>query len=210
MDLPSIRPLLTDLHPADVVALEENCGPLARFWLPAKFEGSSLSVLKLFNPDRGTADTLVQSLRTFAEIDARREEVDAETSDSFDVADADRLRTWMAGAGNLRSIGDALCTNLGRWLPLFRSPEGNGSRAPICLSVLSRSKRDCPRSTPPNTSPGFLKSLFRFDRTNCASLTLSPRGPQPRQRIGAHQSHALDTEAKSAKSDGCKGNCFRR
>ena len=43
MDFPSIRPLLTDLHPADVVTLEENCGPLARFWLPAKFEGSALS-----------------------------------------------------------------------------------------------------------------------------------------------------------------------
>ena len=76
IELPAIRPLLADLHPADVVTLEENCGPLARFWLPAKFEGSPLSVLKLFNPDRGTADTLVESLRTFAEIDAWREEVD--------------------------------------------------------------------------------------------------------------------------------------
>jgi hypothetical protein len=48
MDLPSIRPLLTDLHPADVVTLEENC--VARFWLPAKFEGSALSVVNPAKP----------------------------------------------------------------------------------------------------------------------------------------------------------------
>ena len=138
IDLPSIRPLLTDLHPADVVTLEETCGPLARFWLPANFEGSALSVLKLFNPDRGTADTLTESLHAFAEVDARREEVDAETSDSLDVADAEGLRTWMEGAGNLRSIGDTLCSNLGRWLPLFRCPEGNGSRGTNMLSGLTQ------------------------------------------------------------------------
>src|SRR5260370_42246421 len=83
IDLPSIRPLLADLHPGDVVTLEENCGPLARFWLPAKFEGSPLSVLKLFNPDRGTADAFVEFLRTFSDIDTRRAKVDAEASDSL-------------------------------------------------------------------------------------------------------------------------------
>jgi primosomal replication protein N'' len=136
IDLPSIRPLLTDLHPADVVTLEENCGPLARFWLSAKFEGSPLSVLKLFNPDRGNADILMGSLRAFAEIDARREEVDAQASDSLDVADPQGLRTWLASAGDLRSIGDSLCSNLGRWLPLFRSLEGDGSRGTNMLAGL--------------------------------------------------------------------------
>src|SRR5882757_7651285 len=160
IDLPSIRPLLTELHPADVVTLEENCGPLARFWLPAKFEGSALSVLKLFNPDRGTADTLLASLRTFAEIDARREEVDAETSDSLDVADAERLRTWMAGAGNLRSIGDTLCTNLGRWLPLFRSPEGNGSRGTNMLGGLIQVEAGLSALNASHHQPGISEKLI--------------------------------------------------
>jgi len=160
IDLPSIRPLLTDLHPADVVTLEENCGPLARFWLPAKFEGSALSVLKLFNPDRGTADTLVESLRTFAEIDARREEVDAVTSDSLDVADAERLRTWMAGAGNLRSIGDALCSNLGRWLPLFRSPEGDGSRGTNMLAGLIQVEAGLSALNASHHQPGISEKLI--------------------------------------------------
>lgn len=160
IDLPSIRPLLTELHPADVVTLEENCGPLARFWLPAKFEGSALSVLKLFNPDRGTADTLVESLRTFAEIDARREAVDTETSDSLDVADPEGLRTWMAGAGNLRSIGDALCTNLGRWLPLFRSPEGNGFRGTNMLIGLIQVEAGLSALNASHHQPGISEKLI--------------------------------------------------
>ena len=182
IDLPSIRPLLTDLHPADVVTLEENCGPLARFWLPAKFEGSALSVLKLFNPDRGTADTLVESLRTFAEIDARREEVDAETSNSLDVADAERLRTWMAGAGNLRSIGDALCTNLGRWLPLFRSPEGNGSRGTNMLAGLIQVEAGLSALNASHHQPGISEKLIssRSDELRklgaLAKAVLSPVG----------------------------------
>ena len=160
IDLSSIRPLLTDLHPADVVTLEENCGPLARFWLPAKFESSPLSVHKLFNPDRGTADTLIESLRIFAEIDAWREQVDAQTSDSLDIADAERLRTWMAGAGNLRSIGDALCANLGRWLPLFRSPEGNDSRGTSMLAGLIQVEAGLSALDASHHQPGISEKLI--------------------------------------------------
>jgi hypothetical protein len=42
----------------------------------------------------------MESLRAFAEIDTRREEVDAQTSDSLDVADPESLRTWLESAGN--------------------------------------------------------------------------------------------------------------
>jgi primosomal replication protein N'' len=159
IDLPSIRPLLTDLHPADVVTLEENCGPLARFWLSAKFEGNSLSVLKLFNPDRGTADTLMECLRAFAEIDTRREGVDAQTSNSLDVADPESLRTWLESAGNLRSIGDALCSNLGRWLPLFRSPEGDGSRGTNMLAGLIQVEAGLSALNASHHEPGISEKL---------------------------------------------------
>jgi primosomal replication protein N'' len=160
IDLPSSRPLLTDLHPADVVTLEENCGPLARFWLPAKFEGSALSVLKLFNPDRGTADTLMESLRAFAEIDARREEIDAETSGSLDVADPEVMRRWLERAGNLRTIGEALCSNLGRWLPLFRSPEGNGSRGTNMLAGLIQVEAGLSALDASHHQPGISEKLI--------------------------------------------------
>jgi primosomal replication protein N'' len=74
IDVPTLRSLLADLHPSDVTTIEENCGPLARYWLPAKFEGSPLSVLKPFNPDRGTTEAFDECLHTFSEVDIRREE----------------------------------------------------------------------------------------------------------------------------------------
>src|SRR5262249_39205365 len=43
IDAPALRPLLSALHPSDVATIEENCGPLVRYWLPAKFEGNPLS-----------------------------------------------------------------------------------------------------------------------------------------------------------------------
>ena len=136
VDVPALRSLLAELHPADVTTFEENCGPLARYWLPAKFEGSPLSVLKPFNPDRGTAQEFDKCLRTFADVDSRRETTDAETSDSLKLSEPTDFRIWLTEADNLRSIGDALCANLGRWLPLFRTAEGGGSRGTNMLEGL--------------------------------------------------------------------------
>jgi primosomal replication protein N'' len=45
IDAPALRSLLSDLHPSDIATVEENCGPLARYWLPAKFEGKERALL---------------------------------------------------------------------------------------------------------------------------------------------------------------------
>lgn len=136
IDAPALRSLLTDLHPADVATIEENCGPLARYWLPAKFEGNPLYVLKPFNPDRGTAEEFSETLRRFSDLEIRREAVDAETIDSLRIPDAGAFREWLRGAGSLRSINSALCANLGRWLPMFRNAEGVGSQGTNMLEGL--------------------------------------------------------------------------
>ena len=126
IDLPSLRALLTDLHPADVVDARRKLRTVGKILVTGQIRRQRPLGAQALQSRSGHGGQLTESLHTFVEIDARREEVDAATSDSLDVADAERLRAWMAGAGNLRSIGDALCANLGRWLPLFRSPEGEG------------------------------------------------------------------------------------
>ena len=126
IEAPTLRPLLSDLHPSDVATIEENCGPLAKFWLAAKYEGSPLSALKPFNPDRGTTEAFTEFVRTFFDIDARREAIDAETSKCLQVSDPTSLRAWLAEAEKLRSV-DALLKNLGYWLPLFRRKDGERS-----------------------------------------------------------------------------------
>ncbi len=146
------------------------------FGLPAKFEDSTLSVLKLFNPDRGTADTLVESLRIFAEIDARREQVDAETSDSFEHRrrrapahlDGRRRQFALHRRRTMHQIGSLASI----------VPKSRGQRFPghqyACRSHPGRSGTVRAQRLL-TTSPGFRKSLFQVNRTNCASFAPSLR-----------------------------------
>jgi hypothetical protein len=136
VDLPTLRPHLESLHSGDVAALEENCGPLARYWLPAKFEDSPLAVLKVFNPDRGVAASLTEAVQRFADIDLLREIADQETADGLNIQHPQEFRQWLGEADDLRSIGASLSANLGRWLPLFRSSQGSGSRGTNMLTQL--------------------------------------------------------------------------
>lgn len=136
VDMPSLRPHLASLHSGDVAALEENCGPLARYWLPAKFEDSPLAVLKIFNPDRGVAASLSEAVQRFADIDLLREIADQETAGGLRIQDPQEFRQWLGEADDLRAIGASLSANLGRWLPLFRSSQGAGSRGTNMLSEL--------------------------------------------------------------------------
>lgn len=136
IEAPGLRPLLSGLHPTDVVALEENCGPLAKIWLPAKFEGNPLSSLKPFNPDRGTTAAVAQHLQAFAETEAKRELTDAETTDCLKLQDPLAFQSWLAEAEDLRSISDTVWANLSRLRPLFRNDTGGASQAVRMLDDL--------------------------------------------------------------------------
>ncbi|WP_237717358.1 protein kinase domain-containing protein [Cupriavidus basilensis] len=50
LDVPALRARLEPLDTARVAALEEACAPLARYWLPARFEGSPLARLRRPSP----------------------------------------------------------------------------------------------------------------------------------------------------------------
>lgn len=160
IDVPALRSLLVDLHPSDVTTIEENCVPLARYWLPARFEGSPLSVLKPFNPDRGTTEAFNECLHAFSEVDIRREQTDSETSESLAISDPKEFRTWLGKAESLRSISDALCANLGRWLPLFRTAEGQGSRGTIMLEGLIEIEASLSSLDPSRHKPDISQMLL--------------------------------------------------
>ncbi|WP_315731556.1 MULTISPECIES: hypothetical protein [unclassified Bradyrhizobium] len=140
IDLPELRPLLSGLHPTDVATIEENCGPLAKFWLPAKFEDNPLSALKSFTPDRGTTAAVALHLQAFLDADVWREETDAETSDCLRIPDPIAFRSWLVESDDLRTISDSVCSNLARLRPLFRSTDGGTSQATRVLDGLLRIK----------------------------------------------------------------------
>jgi primosomal replication protein N'' len=119
--LPGLRSLLSELHPADVATIEEGCAPLARYWLPAKFEDSALSVLNIFSPDQGLLDIFIGTFKDFIAAEALRSAANAETADSFRIDNPIPIRSWLAQhEAEFRSQPAALCINLARWLPFFR------------------------------------------------------------------------------------------
>jgi len=169
IDAPELRPLLADLHPADVARIEENCGPLAKFWLPSKFEDNPLSVLKPFNPDRGTAAALALHLEAFLQADARREQTDAQTANCLKISDATEFRSWLAEAAELRSISDSVCANLARLRPLFRTVEDGTSEAARILEGLSAIKEILSSLDGPSYKPNFCAKLIAFNEEELCS-----------------------------------------
>lgn len=170
IDAPELRHLFSDLHPADVATIEENCGPLAKFWLPAKFEDNPLSALKLFSPDRGTALAVAQHLRAFLEADARRGQTDTETSDCLRISDPAAFQSWLVEADDLRAISDSVCSNLARLRPLFRNVDGEAPQAARVADGLLRIKEIFSSLDGPSYKPHFASKLIALDDKEVRSI----------------------------------------
>ena len=137
LSLPGLRSLLSELHPAEVAMIEESCAPLARYWLPAKFEDSPLSVLNTFSPDHGSLDTFIHMLKDFIEAEARRHKAIAEAADCFPIENPIPIRSWLSRyEAEFRCISPQLCTGLSLWLPFFRVSGDDPTKGPSMLAEL--------------------------------------------------------------------------
>jgi len=136
LSLPKLRSLLLDLRPSEIATIEENCAPLAKFWLPAKYEDSALSALRAFSPDRGSLDIFIATFKEFIDTEALRSVAIAETSDAYRIDDPLPTQSWLAQHGEeFRALPPQLCTNLARWFILFR-PSGVKTKASSILADL--------------------------------------------------------------------------
>ena len=134
--LPGLRSLLSKLQPSEVATMEESCAPLARFWVPAKFEDSALSVLKSFSSDEGSLDIFITTFKDFVQAEALRSTTNTETADAFPVDNPVPMRSWLSQHEvKFRSLSEQHCANLARWLPLFR-PSGGATKGASILADL--------------------------------------------------------------------------
>ncbi len=125
LTLPGLRSRLSELHPSQVAIIEESCAPLARFWLPARFEDSALSALKTFSADQGSLDIFIAMFKRFVAAETLRSTANTETSDALRINNPIPIRSWLAKhEAEVRSIRPEVCPNLSRWLTLFRPPGG--------------------------------------------------------------------------------------
>jgi primosomal replication protein N'' len=135
--LPALRSLLSELHPAEVATIEEACAPLARYWLPAKFEGSPLAALNTFSPDQGSVDVFTSTFKDFINAEARRDNTNSEMADFFQIDNPIPIRSWLARhEAEFRSISVQLCAGLSQWLPFFRTFGDDPTKGPSMLAEL--------------------------------------------------------------------------
>ncbi|QDH71649.1 DUF4011 domain-containing protein [Lysobacter alkalisoli] len=120
-DFPALRPWLDAFDRGALARLEEQCAPLIRGWLPARFEGSALAQLRAFAADDTTCAGFVQAFEAFERVEDAREQVLADSPASFEIDDPAPHRHWLAQhAAALRGLRDEQRRRLARWLPLFR------------------------------------------------------------------------------------------
>jgi primosomal replication protein N'' len=137
LDVPSLRPLLEKLNTAQLAALEEEVAPIARYWLPARFEGSPLWQLRNFTADRATVAEFHEVFETFAKVEGTRAEVFLTRLAPFEVDDPDPHRAWLSSyGGELLDLTDAQRVLLARWLPLFRPATGTETAGMSMLEAL--------------------------------------------------------------------------
>lgn len=117
LSLPSLRQLLAPLDPGAVATIEEFCGPLARIWLPARYEDSPLAITRPFAHDDATVGSFQSDLEAFAEIDDERLAVIERTPNALLIVDPEPYRDWSREHGAaLLGLDDADRARLARWL----------------------------------------------------------------------------------------------
>lgn len=146
IDLPALRNLLQKMDTGSLASLEEEVSPLARHWLPARFEGSALASLQPFSADRATQADFKAAFDSFVQAEQLRTEVLLTRPCAFEVEDPTPHRTWIAAyAQQFLDLSDLHRSLLAKWLPLFR-PAG-GSRGQPLISELRNivaGLTDCP------------------------------------------------------------------
>jgi hypothetical protein len=125
VDAPGMRDLLVGLDVPGVVAVQEACGPLARYWLPARFEDSPLVDLRPFSAEPGTLSAFEADFQAFVATEAGRREIIDRTPSAPLVSDTEALQTWLQAHGPaFRNLTEHERRRLRQWLPLFESAAG--------------------------------------------------------------------------------------
>lgn len=153
VDAPALRALLGPLTPAELAGVEEACGPLATYWLPAKYEESPLSVLLPFEADPGTAAALRTALDAFVAAEAERMRVVEATPEALETDDPAALAAWLEpAAAAFAALSPEERARLARWLPLL-PVAAETSRADALLAELTEIDRSlaATRETGPAT-----------------------------------------------------------
>jgi len=115
--LPALRYLLGQFDPGSLAMLQESCAPVARLWLPARYEGSALAATRPFGTDQGTTGAFAADLALFAGAEHDRLAVIERTPNALMIDDPTPYREWAVSHGPaLRAVDPERHLRLARWL----------------------------------------------------------------------------------------------
>ncbi len=129
IELPPLRQLFAKMDPGQVATVEEACGPLTRYWLPAQYENSPLAAIKTFTPDDATIAAFDEVLGAFVHAEVARRKAIESVQDGFDIRDPEPLESWHAqNDGAIAGLTPSARTQLADWHTLFIASEsGRGT-----------------------------------------------------------------------------------
>lgn len=135
--LPSLRHLLGQFDPGGVEVLQENCAPVARLWLPAKYEGNTLADTRPFGHDAGTIETFTADVLSFAMLERERLGVIERTPDALTIDDPAPYRDWSTRHGpTLLRLEPSERERLARWLDRLSGASARASGStPVQLEL---------------------------------------------------------------------------
>ncbi|HEY5759718.1 MAG TPA: AAA domain-containing protein, partial [Steroidobacter sp.] len=141
IDAPQLRQVLSTLDVTSLIELEDACSPLARHWLPARYEGSALAALGSFASDAATLKVFQSGFEAFARAEFQRDSVVERTDTALRVNDIRSASTWLDTYQPVfRSLDASMRERLARWLPLFadKSESFEGARLLTQLAEIIR------------------------------------------------------------------------
>lgn len=166
VDVPKLRRLLESLPSAQQTSIEEACASLARYWLPSKFERSSLHVLRIFQADVATIRTFHEDFERFASSEAQRQGILAERSAVFEIEDPVGTLSWLSESTELvAALSSEQRENIALWISLFYSrsaapgEQEEGSELILELDELLTVLNKAVSSAPPSELQGVLLSV---------------------------------------------------
>ncbi|HRD95343.1 MAG TPA: AAA domain-containing protein [Rubrivivax sp.] len=182
IDLPALRTALQVLGVGELATLEEEVSPLARHWLPARFEGSALANLLPFAADKATLVDFNDAFSRFVDAERVRTEVLLARPSEFEVDDPAPHKTWLAAYGQqFLALGDRHRVLLSKWLPHFRpvGADTPGSLHVLRLEKLTSALEACPNAQHDNNLSPVLTALAEAQIKKLVDIGVEATTPAP-------------------------------
>ncbi|OWJ61630.1 AAA domain-containing protein [Paraburkholderia caledonica] len=182
VDVPQLRARLSTKDISTLTTLEEQVAPLARYWLPARFEGSALAQLKPFATDPATITEFKALFASFMEAERLRIDTLAGHPARFDIDDPAPYRAWLdANARRLVDLDDVQRKRLAQWLPLFRPADRRDSQGHTHYATLKRLHQSLVQTDIAAFDAALSQALARLTDSELAHIesraTLAARTP---------------------------------